>query len=93
MKAKLTLLAGAIIGYIAGSKAGRQRYEQIKSLSRRFAKNPTVQAAASEATHFAAETATKVTHAAAAKVGRHSSDDEPESEYAGAAPNGYPPTT
>ena len=29
MKGKLTLLAGAAIGYVLGAKAGRQRYEQI----------------------------------------------------------------
>ncbi|HSV37387.1 MAG TPA: hypothetical protein VLI04_01385 [Nocardioidaceae bacterium] len=86
MKGKITLLTGGIIGYIAGSKAGRQRFEQIKSLSKRFVKNPTVQAAATEATHKAADAASKVSHAAAAKVGRHDSQDA----HVGAAPNGYP---
>lgn len=91
MKFKLTLLIGAAIGYVLGSAAGRQRYEQIKALSKRFAQNPTVQAAASEATHKAADAASKVTHAAASKVGLNGK--ESESEFAGAGPTGYPPST
>lgn len=52
------LVIGIAIGYVLGSRAGRERYEQIKRWSRRVADNPAVQglagmvrAEASEALH------------------------------------------
>ncbi|MDP3890352.1 hypothetical protein [Nocardioides sp.] len=59
MKKTPLLIAGAV-GYVLGSKAGRGRYEQIKSGAQKVAENPRVQAA----THKAQETVT--TQAAAA---------------------------
>jgi hypothetical protein len=35
MKRKLTLLTGAAIGYVFGTAAGRQRFEQIKAQAKR----------------------------------------------------------
>lgn len=46
MKYRFGFLTGAAVGYILGTHAGRERYEQIKRLSRRVAENPTVQEAA-----------------------------------------------
>jgi hypothetical protein len=46
MKYRVGFLTGAAIGYVLGAHAGRERYEQIKRLSRRVAENPTVQEAA-----------------------------------------------
>ena len=46
---KLTLLAGVAVGYVLGTRAGRERYEQIKSGASRLAQNPKVQAAAGKA--------------------------------------------
>ncbi len=40
------LLLGAAIGYVLGSRAGRERYEQIKRWSSRAADHPAVQGAA-----------------------------------------------
>lgn len=40
------LLLGAAIGYVLGSRAGRERYEQIKRWSTRAADHPAVQGAA-----------------------------------------------
>jgi hypothetical protein len=40
------LLIGAAIGYVLGSRAGRERYEQIKRWSARVADHPAVQGAA-----------------------------------------------
>lgn len=40
------LLVGAAIGYVLGSRAGRERYEQIKRWSARAADHPAVQGAA-----------------------------------------------
>lgn len=43
MKFRVPFIAGAAIGYVLGTKAGRERYEQIMRASRRVAENPTVQ--------------------------------------------------
>ncbi len=42
----IRFIAGAAVGYVLGSRAGRERYEQIKRWSSRVADNPAVQAAA-----------------------------------------------
>src|SRR5690606_2812369 len=47
MKARMMFMAGAAIGYVLGTKAGRERYEQIKRLSQQVSENPNVQEAAS----------------------------------------------
>ncbi|GAA2099055.1 YtxH domain-containing protein [Actinomadura alba] len=43
MKYKATFIAGGAVGYLLGTRAGRERYEQIKRVYRRIAENPTVQ--------------------------------------------------
>ena len=50
---KLTVLIAGGIGYVLGSRAGRQRYEQIKGLAVKVKDNPTVQ----EKAHQAADVA------------------------------------
>lgn len=40
------ILLGTGIGYVLGSRAGRERYEQIKRWSSRVADHPAVQGAA-----------------------------------------------
>jgi hypothetical protein len=45
---KLVFAAGAAIGYILGTKAGRQRYEQISGAARQVAAQPTVKQALNE---------------------------------------------
>ncbi len=42
----LRFLAGVATGYVLGSRAGRQRYEQIARNYRRFADHPAVQGTA-----------------------------------------------
>jgi hypothetical protein len=46
MTGKLALAVGFAAGYVLGSKAGRERYEQIVATSRAFWSNPTVQSTA-----------------------------------------------
>ncbi|TYK48109.1 YtxH domain-containing protein [Actinomadura decatromicini] len=46
MKARTMFMAGAALGYVLGTKAGRERYEQIKRLSQQVSENPNVQEAA-----------------------------------------------
>ena len=82
-KLKILLLIG--IGYVLGAKAGRARYEQIKTRAQQFASNPKVQNAAEKAQetvrHQAPVVVDKVSSvagAAAAKVkpggGEHAAD-------------------
>ena len=46
MKTRMMFMAGAAIGYVLGTRAGRERYEQIKRLSQQVSENPNVQEAA-----------------------------------------------
>lgn len=46
MKGKWAFFVGLGVGYVLGSRAGRQRYEQIVSAARRVKDNPTLQEAA-----------------------------------------------
>jgi hypothetical protein len=69
---KLPLLAAAAVGYVLGTRAGRERYEQIKSGAQKIARDPRVQSAshkaqdavASQAAHAAEVAKDKVTDVA-----------------------------
>ena len=87
MKAKLALLAGAAAGYVFGTRAGKERYEQIKSAASDLWRNSTVQDRVSNAENFvsshAPDVQNKVTEAAksavdAAKSKFSRSDDDME---------------
>ncbi len=43
---RITFFAGLAAGYVLGTRAGRERYEQLKKLARSAADNPTIQQAA-----------------------------------------------
>lgn len=43
---KMAFVAGFAIGYVLGTKAGRERYEQLLRAAKRVRENPTVQSAA-----------------------------------------------
>ncbi len=73
---KLSFIAGVGVGYVLGARAGRHRYEQIKSGAQGVWNNPKVQDAVSHAQDVAAQKAPEVSHriaetatAAAHKVG------------------------
>lgn len=57
MKGKLALLAGAAIGYVFGTRAGRERYEQLKSSVTHAWRDPRIQERVNEAEHFISDTA------------------------------------
>ncbi|MEW9527733.1 YtxH domain-containing protein [Microbispora sp. NPDC049125] len=46
MRYKAMFATGLAIGYVLGTRAGRERYEQIKRFTQRVADSPTVQEAA-----------------------------------------------
>ncbi len=43
MRYRITFLAGLAVGFVAGTRAGRERYEQMVKIARKTAENPTVQ--------------------------------------------------
>lgn len=46
---KLIVLAAGTVGYVLGARAGRERYEQIKTQAQRVWRDPKVQQAADKA--------------------------------------------
>jgi hypothetical protein len=92
---KLPLLVAAGVGYVLGTKAGRERYEQIRSQAQRFARDPRVQQKARQAADTVKEKAplvkdkaTDAASAAASKVGSSGSSESgsPSTESAFAEP-------
>jgi hypothetical protein len=64
MRYRVTFLAGLAIGFVAGTRAGRERYEQMKKLARKAAESPAVR----KATQAAGEKATELTKVAKDKA-------------------------
>lgn len=60
MKGKLALVAGAAVGYVLGTRAGREQYERLKGRAQELWQDPRVQGRVTEAEH-------RVTDAARAK--------------------------
>lgn len=48
---KASFLLGTAFGYVLGTRAGRERYEQLASGARRVASSPAVQSAAGRLSH------------------------------------------
>ncbi|MFI5528492.1 hypothetical protein ACIA8O_08010 [Kitasatospora sp. NPDC051853] len=68
---KLTFVVGVGVGYVLGSKAGRERYEQLAGAARQVAQNPKVQDVAGKARQQAGAVAGKAAGAVAGRVGDH----------------------
>jgi hypothetical protein len=66
---KLTLLIAGGIGYVLGTRAGRERYEQIKRTATRVKDDPRVQEKATQAADLAKEKAPIVKDKVAAAAG------------------------
>lgn len=65
---KLSLLTAGAIGYVLGARAGRERYEQIASGARSFARNPKVQSVRRQAQDTLSEQAAAAGSAVADKA-------------------------
>jgi len=70
---KISLLMGIAIGYVLGTRAGRERYEQIKTGARKLARDPRVQSATQHAADVAKDKVTDAASTAADKVRREAS--------------------
>ncbi|WP_268245810.1 YtxH domain-containing protein, partial [Streptomyces chryseus] len=62
MRYRLTFIAGLALGYVLGTRAGRERYEQLKKSARQVAQNPAVRNATESATHNGRDFAEKAFH-------------------------------
>lgn len=60
MRGKIVLLAGVGIGYVLGARAGRERYEDIKRVARRFWNDPRVTHQVRNVEQFAKDKAPEV---------------------------------
>lgn len=80
MRYRVTFAAGVAVGYVLGSRAGRERYEQIKRAAQRLADTPAVQAAAGVVQQQAAGLAGAARDKAAARLhlDRHREGDAEE---------------
>ncbi len=75
MRYRLTFVAGLALGYVLGTRAGRERYEQLKKSARQIAQNPAVRNTAETAAQQGRVYAGKALHTVSDKVG----DRVPES--------------
>ncbi|MGW1836390.1 YtxH domain-containing protein [Streptomyces sp. BBFR2] len=69
MRYRLTFIAGLAVGYVLGTRAGRERYEQLRRVARRVAENPAVRNSAESAALGGREAATRAFGKVSAKVG------------------------
>ncbi|MGW0820102.1 YtxH domain-containing protein [Streptomyces sp. NPDC002845] len=69
MRYRLTFVAGVALGYVLGTRAGRERYEQLKKSARQFAQNPAVRNTAESAAQQGRAFAGKAYHTVSEKVG------------------------
>ncbi|PPK92420.1 hypothetical protein CLV92_11421 [Kineococcus xinjiangensis] len=89
---KMTVLIAGAAGYVLGARAGRERYEQIRSAAVRFWGNPTVQQKVSVLEDKATDAAKAAASLAQEKAGsaardvvgrvRHRADSSPDTETA-----------
>ncbi|MFI5767619.1 YtxH domain-containing protein [Streptomyces sp. NPDC051658] len=69
MRYRLTFIAGLALGYVIGTRAGRERYEQLKKSARQFAQNPAVRNTAESAAQSGRDLTGKAYHSVSEKVG------------------------
>ena len=77
MPSKVTFFAGFATGYVLGSRAGRERYEQIRRAAKAFAGNPTVQRATSSLQQQAGDALSTARDKAAGAVSDRLHDKRP----------------
>ena len=74
---KTTFIAGFALGYVLGTRAGRARYEQIRSLTRKVVDSPAVQSAKSQVQANASEALHTATDKASDSIAGKWSDVKP----------------
>ncbi|MEV7378223.1 YtxH domain-containing protein [Streptomyces lydicus] len=71
MRYRLTFMAGLATGYVLGSRAGRERYEQIRKAAQRVTRNPAVRNSAESVALTGRDAASKAFGKVSAKVEGH----------------------
>jgi hypothetical protein len=79
MRYRLTFVAGLALGYVLGTRAGRERYEKLVRAARQISQNPAVRNVAESATHTGREFAGKAYHSVSVRVGDRMGDKVPAS--------------
>ena len=69
MRYRLTFIVGLALGYVLGTKAGRERYEQLKKSALQVSHNPAVRNTAESAAQQGRQFAGKAYHVVSDKVG------------------------
>jgi hypothetical protein len=60
MRGKVLLLVGLAVGYVLGTRAGRERYDQMKAQAQKLWQDPRVQKQVKQAEQFAKDKAPDV---------------------------------
>ncbi|MFG3257847.1 YtxH domain-containing protein [Streptomyces sp. NPDC048172] len=74
MRYRLTFVTGLAVGYVLGTRAGRERYEQLRKSARRIAENPAVRNVGESAALTGRRAAAKTVGAVGEKVGHRLPD-------------------
>ncbi|WP_286256810.1 YtxH domain-containing protein [Streptomyces graminofaciens] len=69
MRYRLTFVVGLALGYVLGTRAGRERYEQLKKSAQHVAQNPAVRNTAESAAQQGRVFVGKAYHLVSEKVG------------------------
>lgn len=69
MRYRLTFMIGVAVGYVLGTRAGRERYEQLRRAAQSIARNPAVRNTAETAGQTGRAFAHKAADAVVGKVG------------------------
>ncbi|WP_274915836.1 YtxH domain-containing protein [Streptomyces sp. WZ-12] len=69
MRYRLTFVAGLAVGYVLGTRSGRERYEQLRKGAQRIAQNPAVRNTAEAAALGGRQVASKAFATVSEKVG------------------------
>lgn len=60
MKGKILLLVGLGVGYVLGTRAGREKYDELKATAQKFWNDPRVQKRVDDAQDFVKDKAPEV---------------------------------
>jgi hypothetical protein len=69
MRYRLTFITGAVLGYVLGARAGRERYDKLREQAHKLAQNPAVRNTAEAAVLQGRTVAAKAADRVSAKVG------------------------
>ena len=74
MRYRLTFATGVAVGYVLGTRAGRERYEKLRQAAHKVAENPAVRNVTESAAQSGREAASKAAGVVTDKVGHRLPD-------------------